>query len=202
MTFIFSSRRRHTSCALVTGVQTCALPIFVDAPGDSERQAPRQHLHDLAGITGIEITEASPASADLLVFFADDPVASARRHRSLFARHLADPRRFENLMAGMADSTCFGFLWGGWPNGRGIDFAVVFLRTDRGARTVQGCLVQQTTQALGLMHDLEPEADTVFNDSGRAVDLTADDRLMVRLLYDPRLEPGMSWNETEPLARA
>src|SRR3546814_1318203 len=25
---IFSSRRRHTRCALVTGVQTCALPIF------------------------------------------------------------------------------------------------------------------------------------------------------------------------------
>src|SRR3546814_10679087 len=24
----FSSRRRHTRCALVTGVQTCALPIF------------------------------------------------------------------------------------------------------------------------------------------------------------------------------
>src|SRR3546814_10713960 len=28
--FFFSSRRRHTSCALVTGVQTCALPIFDD----------------------------------------------------------------------------------------------------------------------------------------------------------------------------
>src|SRR3546814_4316078 len=26
--FFFSSRRRHTSCALVTGVQTCALPIY------------------------------------------------------------------------------------------------------------------------------------------------------------------------------
>src|SRR3546814_8956204 len=26
--FYFSSRRRHTRCALVTGVQTCALPIF------------------------------------------------------------------------------------------------------------------------------------------------------------------------------
>src|SRR3546814_10436032 len=25
--FFFPSRRRHTSCALVTGVQTCALPI-------------------------------------------------------------------------------------------------------------------------------------------------------------------------------
>src|SRR3546814_6578225 len=26
--FFFSSRRRHTRCALVTGVQTCALPIY------------------------------------------------------------------------------------------------------------------------------------------------------------------------------
>src|SRR3546814_19046252 len=28
MLFFFSSRRRHTRCALVTGVQTCALPIL------------------------------------------------------------------------------------------------------------------------------------------------------------------------------
>src|SRR3546814_3237015 len=31
MFFFFSSRRRHTRCALVTGVQTCALPISVGA---------------------------------------------------------------------------------------------------------------------------------------------------------------------------
>src|SRR3546814_365725 len=30
MLFFFSSRRRHTRCALVTGVQTCALPIYAD----------------------------------------------------------------------------------------------------------------------------------------------------------------------------
>src|SRR3546814_7319716 len=29
--FFFSSRRRHTICALVTGVQTCALPISTPA---------------------------------------------------------------------------------------------------------------------------------------------------------------------------
>src|SRR3546814_3127206 len=29
--FFFSSRRRHTRCALVTGVQTCALPIYAFA---------------------------------------------------------------------------------------------------------------------------------------------------------------------------
>src|SRR3546814_5518444 len=30
--FFFSSRRRHTRCALVTGVQTCALPILTNTP--------------------------------------------------------------------------------------------------------------------------------------------------------------------------
>src|SRR3546814_8039952 len=33
--FFFSSRRRHTRCALVTGVQTCALPILSDRGGDA-----------------------------------------------------------------------------------------------------------------------------------------------------------------------
>src|SRR3546814_5501598 len=36
MLFFFSSRRRHTRCALVTGVQTCALPICRVATGRSE----------------------------------------------------------------------------------------------------------------------------------------------------------------------
>src|SRR3546814_18050012 len=35
MFFFFSSRRRHTRCALVTGVQTCALPILPPTPQPS-----------------------------------------------------------------------------------------------------------------------------------------------------------------------
>src|SRR3546814_6673672 len=34
--FFFSSIRRHTRCALVTGVQTCALPIYARDLGLSE----------------------------------------------------------------------------------------------------------------------------------------------------------------------
>src|SRR3546814_970288 len=46
----FSSRRRHTRCALVTGVQTCALPILFVHVGDELITPP---LDDtiLAGIT-------------------------------------------------------------------------------------------------------------------------------------------------------
>src|SRR3546814_12897494 len=37
--FFFSSRRRHTRCALVTGVQTCALPISNHEPRGCPRGA-------------------------------------------------------------------------------------------------------------------------------------------------------------------
>src|SRR3546814_2185047 len=36
--FFFSSRRRHTRCALVTGVQTCALPISLYVQPDHQGQ--------------------------------------------------------------------------------------------------------------------------------------------------------------------
>src|SRR3546814_2232569 len=38
--FFFSSRRRHTRCALVTGVQTCALPISLPLEWEADKQMP------------------------------------------------------------------------------------------------------------------------------------------------------------------
>src|SRR3546814_16897650 len=40
--FFFSSRRRHTSCALVTGVQTCALPIWQKPEKPERKKATRR----------------------------------------------------------------------------------------------------------------------------------------------------------------
>src|SRR3546814_18752980 len=42
--FFFSSRRRHTRCALVTGVQTCALPICFHGFGGSSSLLPSNRL--------------------------------------------------------------------------------------------------------------------------------------------------------------
>src|SRR3546814_1255044 len=54
--FFFSSRRRHTRCALVTGVQTCALPIYrsviVSVPDKSEAADVFTVLGALEGLAG------------------------------------------------------------------------------------------------------------------------------------------------------
>src|SRR3546814_18161829 len=44
MYFFFSSRRRHTRCALVTGVQTCALPILELAMREAGDLFPRPKM--------------------------------------------------------------------------------------------------------------------------------------------------------------
>src|SRR3546814_1832618 len=53
MNFFFSSRRRHTRCALVTGVQTCALPIsasVADVTEPEERVKQFGVLHAMIGL--------------------------------------------------------------------------------------------------------------------------------------------------------
>src|SRR3546814_11613495 len=71
----FSSRRRHTRCALVTGVQTCALPIS-PCSGRISRVPPYSRTERLSTRTGL-----SPALARL-----------SRRFRFLPLGHWPDPR--------------------------------------------------------------------------------------------------------------
>src|SRR3546814_9777406 len=72
--FFFSSRRRHTRCALVTGVQTCALPILLMPtisrshcalawrisetwPGCSRSKQPLEADREALGTPGLNVTE-------------------------------------------------------------------------------------------------------------------------------------------------
>src|SRR3546814_7726652 len=55
---LFSSRRRHTECALVTGVQTCALPVLSQLDGFSRyagRDAARENRASRDGCGGIGV---------------------------------------------------------------------------------------------------------------------------------------------------
>src|SRR3546814_4229897 len=58
--FFFSSRRRHTRCALVTGVQTCALPI-----SSSERYSGRSKVAlSVTSHTGVSAAGAATIPLD------------------------------------------------------------------------------------------------------------------------------------------
>src|SRR3546814_2230177 len=74
MLFFFSSRRRHTRCALVTGVQTCALPIFAYAHGIGE------HELLLAGLGLIRQVLGRNAYRDVVGFHVRFQISEAPWH--------------------------------------------------------------------------------------------------------------------------
>src|SRR3546814_2868189 len=67
--FFFSSRRRHTRCALVTGVQTCALPISRTGARrqahatDRRRRAESRHLGARRAADALELSARRPFAA-------------------------------------------------------------------------------------------------------------------------------------------
>src|SRR3546814_7801599 len=64
--FFFASRRRHTRCALVTGVQTCALPIYLDQATSFLLHPFMQRVFaDLGGAAGLPDGKVQPTISRL-----------------------------------------------------------------------------------------------------------------------------------------
>src|SRR3546814_6120201 len=81
--FFFSSRRRHTRCALVTGVQTCALPIYA--------LSPVPHLGKLP----IDWDEIGPIYRDRILDYLEQRLIPGLR-RDMVTCHYFSPADFKS----------------------------------------------------------------------------------------------------------
>ena len=86
---------------------------------------------------------------------------------------------------------CFAHFWHGKVSGE-IKRAVVGIPSDRAASDglLPHCIVEETTQMLGLPNDSDEVNPSIFNDRSVLDFLSEHDRMLVRLLYDPRLPVG------------
>src|SRR3546814_13379136 len=67
--FVVSSKRRHTSCALVTGVQTCALPIYKIAWVDSIWDTVHSVVRPLGGaLLALALVDSSDPAWQVIAF--------------------------------------------------------------------------------------------------------------------------------------
>src|SRR3546814_2609792 len=90
--FFFSSRRRHTRCALVTGVQTCALPIFI-----AELSANHNGQLERA-LRTIEVAQRSGANAiKLQTYTADTMTIDSDRPEFIVRGGIWDGYKLYNL---------------------------------------------------------------------------------------------------------
>src|SRR3546814_4484509 len=107
--FFFSSRRRHTRCALVTGVQTCALPIFFDNGGRAAWIVRVAHAETMAtarlfvtrdGFPTLRVEAASPGRWGNCVRVRIEPTSPEE-----FTLRVNAPGRAEEVWPGDRKST-------------------------------------------------------------------------------------------------
>src|SRR3546814_2746517 len=108
--FFFSSRSRHTRCALVTGVQTCALPICSRprTPGTSRRRAGNAHAHGVRILphTARTPSRRSRASAATSRYSAPSAGLRAGLSRHTHPRSRGTSRSEERRVGHECVSTC------------------------------------------------------------------------------------------------
>jgi hypothetical protein len=153
------------------------------------------HIARLGRLTRHDIQPAETwPEANFVVLFV-----SEERYAAAIDRYLAPNRK--HLLPRLARTSCLGFL----RNHRethAVEFAVAIIPVERARARglITSCIAEETTQVLGLLNDTDAPG-TLFNDNGEARDLTPLDEVLVRLLYDPRLKPGLRRDEALAIAR-
>ena len=81
------------------------------------------------------------------------------------------------------------------------EVAVAIIRAEQPDLMRLSCLHEEIAQGLGLVNDSPDARPSIFNDDEEFATLTRHDELLLRILYDPRLEPGMDAEAAMPVVR-
>ena len=65
----------------------------------------------------------------------------------------------------------------------------------------RSCVHEEMAQGMGLANDSPRARPSIFNDDDEFALLTTHDELLLGLLYDPALRPGMGIDEARPILR-
>ena len=80
-----------------------------------------------------------------------------------------------------------------------LERAIAIVRAEHSERLRVSCLHEEIAQGLGLQNDSPDARPSIFTDEEEFGRLTSMDELLLAMLYDPRLQPGMSAAEAEPI---
>ncbi|TDK41430.1 DUF2927 domain-containing protein [Antarcticimicrobium luteum] len=155
----------------------------------------------LARITGHPISVTGGGGANFHVFVAgeDDRAYFLDRLQQLIpsisAQELALfrdlPRSFYCLVVAVSGSR----------NPNTYTRAVALIRAEHPDLVRLSCVHEEIAQGLGLPNDSPEARPSIFNDDDEFALLTNHDELLLKMLYDPRLRPGMTADEARPVTR-
>lgn len=153
----------------------------------------------IAHLTGHDVAMGQGNDVNFLVLFM------SAAERSAFAEQVATlyptfaPAVMQALRNPPIDIFCV--TYGFWdPSAPSTYSAVmVLIPSEHPSFTRLSCVQEEMAQAMGLPNDSPDARPSLFNDNKEFALLTDHDAILLRMLYDDRLRPGMTSTEVEPL---
>lgn len=183
-----------------SALQRWAGPVRWVALGGGVRASDRAEITDLfdriAALTGLDIAE-DRENPNFFVFITtpqERPGLSAA-----FASRSPVLAGFFDQWRGSAEQVCFATngLDPDRPNTLALGFA--FLGDELPGLLRRSCIHEEIVQAMGLPNDDFTVRPSMFNDDEEFALLTDHDAWLLRLLYHPRLRPGMTAAQARPV---
>jgi len=192
-------KNEHSSREGVVRKWTTGIRYFFDhqvGDEDFHKQLAEMHLQHLAEITGISIKPvASRKQANLLIIFSTEQRLAVELKKNFHAGA-------SGVDYMMRHSVCLGHFA---TTAQGaIRQATVIIPVDRARARgkLVSCIVEELTQVMGLPNDSVDVYPSIFNDLSIYMLLTGLDYLLLKILYDPRLIPGMDRSQAAPVVRS
>ena len=154
----------------------------------------------LRRITGhpVGITRSASANFHVLVMGADDRDQMLSRIRQIMpGASRATLSVFRNLGR---PTYCLVVAEPGGPTGSEYMRAVALIRAEHPPLLRRSCIHEELAQGLGLTNDSPRARPSIFNDDEEFAYLTTHDEMLLKMLYDQRLQPGMSLDQARPIA--
>lgn len=170
-----------------------------EATRDDDRAVLRGYARRLAHATGhsIGLGTGPGGNFHVLVMGEDDREEAIAELRSLVPNLSASTRNTLRTLPRDIPCLVMGFAAAGNP--ATYDLAVALVRAELPELMRRACFHEEIAQGLGLRNDSRAARPSIFNDDGEFALLTAQDEMMLEILYDSRLRPGMSLDEAHPI---
>lgn len=156
----------------------------------------------LGGLTGLDMRMSDGNDVNFLVLFMTNAerIAFAEQVRARYPDFA--PAVVRTLMEAPLDTFCTAYAFAEPGNRSLYSAAMILIRAEHPPLTRLSCVHEEMAQAMGLPNDSPDARPSLFNDSLEFALLTEHDEILLRMLYDPRLRPGMTPAEARPLLPA
>lgn len=111
------------------------------------------------------------------------------------------PESLNALRSLSRDTYCAVAAYAAGSDANTYTAAVAIIRAENPSLLRLSCIHEEMAQGLGLANDSHDARPSIFNDDDEFALLTKHDALLLKMLYDPRLEAGMSAAEAGPITR-